>query len=395
MLGTFVRQPRTHFMRRIILILLGSLLVVGAYFASKQIVANKKKPKPQIEKVVKTVYVETVINGAVPIVIPANGTITAKNKLELFAENQGVFRGSSHDFLAGQSYRRGQTLISLDAAEFNASVLAAKSEFYNLVTSIMPDLKLDYPETFPAWDAYLRGFDVNKRVPELPLVTNQEAGYFITGRGIESSYFNVKNLEQRLVKFNIYAPFDGVLTEALVTKGTLIRPGQKLGEFIDPSVYEVALAIEKEFSDLLKLGESVNLNTTAGTKSYVGKVSRINGKIEQASQTVVVFVEVKGDGLKEGMFLEALLDARSEENAINISRKLLVDESKIFIVRDSILDLIPVNPVYFSTKQVVLKDVPDGTTILAKPIPGAYAGMLVKTIDESKEAASASSKKVE
>ena len=104
---------------------------------------------------------------------------------------------------------------------------------------------------------------------------------------------------------------------------------------------------------------------------------------------------MKGDGLKEGMFLEAQLDARSEENAINISRKLLVDESKIFVVRDSVLDLIPVNPVYFSTKQVVLKEVPDGTTILAKPIPGAYAGMLVKTIDESKKATATSSKKVE
>lgn len=379
-------------MRRYVLIIIGVLLVIGAYFAAVKIIDSKNKPKPKVEKVVKTVYVETVKNGIVPILIPSNGTIAAKNKLELYAENQGVFRGSAQDFKAGQEYRKGQTLISLDAGEFNASVLAAKSEFYNLVTSIMPDLRLDYPETFPAWDAYLKSFDVNKRIPELPKVNDDKAGYFITGRGIEASYYNIKNLEQRLGKYNIYAPFNGVLTEALVTKGTLVRTGQKIGEFIDPSVYEAELAIEKEYSDLLQIGESVELSTASSDKVYIGKVIRVNGKIEQTSQTVKVFVEVKGDDLKEGMFLEAQLNARSEDNAISVNRKLLVDESQLFVVRDSVLDLIEVSPVYFSTKQVVLKNIPDGTTILSQPISGAYAGMLVKTIDEDSKNTKATSK---
>ncbi|GER58147.1 efflux RND transporter periplasmic adaptor subunit [Patiriisocius marinus] len=379
-------------MRRYVFIILGVLLVIGTYFIATKIIDSKNKPKPKVEKVVKTVYVKAVTNGTVPILIPSNGTITAKNKLELYAEYQGIFRGSSHDFKAGQEYKKGQTLISLDAGEFNASVLAAKSEFYNLVTSIMPDLRLDYPEVFPVWDSYLKNFDVNKRVPELPNIADEKASYFITGRGIQASYYNIKNLEQRLGKYNIYAPFTGVLTEALVNKGTLVRPGQKLGEFIDPSVYEVELAIEKEYSDLLKVGESVDLSASASDKIYVGKVSRVNGKIEQTSQTVKVFVEVKGDDLKEGMFLEAQLDARSEESAISVNRKLLIDESQLFIVKDSVLELIDVQPVYFSAKQVVLKNIPDGTTILAQPISGAYAGMLVKTIDESAKQAKTTSK---
>jgi hypothetical protein len=37
-----------------------------------------------------------------------------------------------------------------------------------------------------------------------------------------------------------------------------------------------------------------------------------------------------------------------------------------------------VQPIYFSSKDVVLKGVPDGTVILSRSIPGAYAGMLVK-----------------
>lgn len=365
-------------MRKLILYGLGVLILIVAYFGSKYLIDNNNKPKPKVEKVIKTVFVETAKNTTVPIVIPANGTLQAKDRLELYAEVQGVFQNSANDFKAGQSYKKGQQLIRINAAEYSASVQAAKSEFYNLVTSLMPDLRLDYPEAFPKWQAYLDNFDVNKPVPALPETTSDNVKYFVTGRGVYASYYNLKNLEQRLGKYNIYAPFDGVLTESLVTKGTLIRQGQKLGEYIDTSVFELELAIGKTFSDLLKLGEKVALSVPQSTKSYTGTVSRVNGRIDPETQTIKVFVEVKGDDLKEGMYLEAQLEAREQENAIKISRKLLVDESKIFIVKDSVLDVIEVEPVYFSPNDVVVQGVPDGTLILSKSIPGAYVGMLVK-----------------
>ena len=83
------------------------------------------------------------------------------------------------------------------------------------------------------------------------------------------------------------------------------------------------------------------------------------------------------------MYLEANLNAKEETEAIEIDRSLLLENDKIFIVRDSILDLIDVRPVYFSNKKVVLKEVPNGTTILAKPVMGAYSGMLIKVYQEN------------
>jgi multidrug efflux pump subunit AcrA (membrane-fusion protein) len=365
-------------MRKLILYGLGIAILVIAFFGSKYLIDSNNKPKPTIDKVVKTVFAETVTNTTVPIIIPANGTLQAKERLELFAEVQGVFQSSANDFKVGQRYKKGQTLIRINAAEYYASVQAAKSEFYNLVTSLMPDLRLDYPDAFPKWQAYLNSFDVNEPVPALPETTSDKVNYFVTGRGVYASYYNIKNLEQRLGKYSIYAPFDGVLTEALVTKGTLIRQGQKLGEYINTSVFELELAIGKTFSDLLSLGEKVELSIPQTSKTYTGTVSRINGRVDPETQTIQVFVEVNGEDLKEGMYLEAQLEAREQANAIKISRKLLVDDSEIFIVQDSILNLIPVEPVYYSPKEVVVQGVPDGTKILSKSIPGAYAGMLVK-----------------
>ncbi|KAA2219747.1 efflux RND transporter periplasmic adaptor subunit [Maribacter flavus] len=369
-------------MRKIIFTGLGIVLIVASFFLAKVIIDNKKVFKPRAQKVVKTVFTEVVENKTIPIVVSANGNLRAKQRVELYAEVQGVFRRGSKLFKEGQAYKQGETIISIDADEYTASVQSAKSNLYNELTSIMPDLRLDYPDFYPKWQKYLNGFDLSKSTPKLPEMTSESERFFITGRGILSSYYNVKNLEQRLSKYRIVAPFTGVLTEALVTEGTLVRSGQKLGEFINPGVYELEVSVSKSFTDLLKVGESVELTSLDGEEVYTGKVTRINGRVDQASQTIKAYIEVDNDKLREGMYLEANLDAKKEENAIEIDRSLLLEGNKIFVVRDSVLDLIDVKPVYFSEKSVVLKDVPNGMTIMSKPLIGAYTGMAVKVYED-------------
>jgi len=368
--------------RKIILSILGILLIIGAVFVSKWIVDSKTKRKPKVDKVVKTVFAKKAENGIVAIVVPANGNLTAKRRVELYSEVQGVFTGGNKLFKTGTTYNSGETIIRMNASEYAASVQSAKSNLFNQLSAIMPDLRLDYPEIFPKWQTYLSEFDMNKSTPALPEMPTEKEKFFISGRGILTSFYNVKNLEQRLSKYRISAPFKGVLTEALVTEGSLVRSGQKLGEFINTDVYELEVAVSKTYSDLLKVGKEVTLSNLEKTKTYFGKVSRINGSVDQASQTIKAFIEVRDSNLKEGMYLEANLEAKEETNAIEIDRALLLENDKIFIVRDSILDVIDVKPVYFSDKKVVLKEVPEGVTIVTKPLVGAYAGMLVEIFEE-------------
>ena len=375
-------------MRRLLQILLGALVIVVAVYLAGKIAGNRNKKRPTPKKVVKTVFIDTVKNETIPIIIPANGNLTAKRRVEIYSEVQGIFRPGAKLFKPGQNYTAGQAFIRIDDTEHFANVQSAKSNLYNSIAAIMPDLRLDFPEVFQKWQTYLSNFDLNKSTPSLPKMTNEKENYFITGRGIVSNYYSVKNLEQRLSKYNISAPFNGILVEALVTEGTLIRNGQKLGEFIDPSSFEMEVAISKTYSDLLKVGEKVTLNNIENTKSYIGTVTRINGNIDASTQTVTAFIEVKDKDLKEGIYLEAKLNARNEDNAIEVNRSLLLDGNQIFVVKDSILDIITAKPVYFSEAKVVLKDVPNGTVILSKPVPGAYAGMSVKPYKTSPESAS-------
>ncbi|WP_250432682.1 efflux RND transporter periplasmic adaptor subunit [Hanstruepera flava] len=371
-------------MRNVILSIIGILVIIGSFFVAKKLIDNKTKPKPVANKIVKTVFTDTVQNTTIDIIIPANGRLTAKRRVELYAEVQGIFKSGNKLFKPGQNYKKGETLIRMDASEYYASVQSAKSNLYNSIAAIMPDIRLDFPDMYQKWQKYLNSFNLNNSTPKLPEITSDKENYFITGRGIISNYYNVKNLEQRLAKYNISAPFSGILTEALVTEGSLIRSGQKLGEYIDPSVYEMEVALSKAYASLLKVGEPVTLSNLEHTESYTGKVSRVNGSIDATTQTITAFIEVSNENLKEGMYLEANLNAKEEPNAIEVNRNLMLDSDQIFIVRDSVLDVIDVKPIFYSETKVVLKNVPDGTIILEKPVVGAYSGMLVQPFVDNK-----------
>lgn len=372
-------------MRKFIVILVSLAIIAGAVIGAKYLIDNKKAPEKKTTKEVKIVETDTIQNRTVEITIPSNGNLQAKRRIELFSEVTGVFQNTGKLFRAGQEYRKGETIISINNQEFYAQVLSARSDLNNQITAIMPDLRLDYPESFQQWQTYLDNWDQDSSTPALPEPVSDKEKYFITGRNIYSTYYSLKNLENRLGKFTIRAPFNGILTEAMVSEGTLVRNGQQLGEFIQKGTYEMSVAISAEFADLLKLGEKVMLTNVMGTKTYEGEVTRINGKVDQATQTITTVIEVSDPSLKEGMYLSANLDAQQVENAVELDRELLQDGNQIFSVSDEKLKLISVTPVHFSEETMVLKGLEDGTIIISKTVPGAYEGMLVKLADSNEK----------
>ena len=95
-------------MRRVISFVLGVLLIAGGIYAAKLIVDSKQNRRPPAKKVVKTVFVDTITNGVIPIEVEASGSLVARQRVELFAEVQGVFRPGVKLFKSGQPYTKGK-----------------------------------------------------------------------------------------------------------------------------------------------------------------------------------------------------------------------------------------------------------------------------------------------
>jgi membrane fusion protein (multidrug efflux system) len=366
--------------RKILVILLGVALLAGSFFAAKNMSNSKKKKEFNSVKEKTAVYTEVVQNASFPVEITTSGQVHAKEKVDLYSEVQGIMERGNKRFFEGTYFKKGEVMIGINSEEFLSGLKAQRSNLFNQIVAVMPDLQLDFPDSAPAWEAYISSFDMEKRLEALPEPTSDQEKFYIAGKQIYTSFYSIKNLEVRLNKHLIRAPFNGYVTEAMVKEGTLIRPGQKLGEFVSPYVFELKAPVNSSNQEFVKVGKKVKTHNLEGTKEWEGTITRINKKLDTKTQSIMVVIEIKSEDLWDGMFLEADLDAKKIDDSFQINRKLLNNENSIFVVKDSVLVSILVEPVYFNDGSVIVKNIPNGSHILANPVPGAYPGMKVDVL---------------
>jgi membrane fusion protein (multidrug efflux system) len=368
-------------MRKVIIVITGLVIIGLGIWINGMLANSKKEPEKKTQNKVSSVYVKVVKNEAVPVTIGTSGSVLAKDRMDIYAEVTGVFEGGTKSFKPGTSYSSGSTLIRINDDEFRASVVSQRAAFRNAITSILADIRFDFPDSYTMWNDYLNSINIEKNLPSLPKAKTEQESHYITGKNISSTYYAIKNLETRLNKYRIVAPYSGVLVSANVTPGTLVNPGQKLGEFIKPGVYELELNVNSTLKDLLVLGKEVSLTNIDKSKRWVGKVARINPQVNTSSQTVQIFVEVRAKDLNQGEFVEADIDAQNVVNAVEIPRALLVNNESVYVVEDSKLKLVPITVVYSKENSVIIQGVNDGQKMLSKSLPGAFEGMNVTIIE--------------
>lgn len=362
--------------RKWILFILGFVVIALSFQLSKKIANSNPPPRRQAEKVVKNVFTKEVINGSYNVQIPSNGVLEAYQRIKITSRVQGLMQTINPLFKSGQSYRKGQILVQIASSEFNSNVIAQRASLYNLITSVIPDLQLDFPQAYQSWKTYLKEFDVEKATPPLPDM-DEDVRLFISGRGIISSYYSLQNLEKSLTFYTIRAPFDGVLIAANVTEGSLIRPGQELGDFIAPDHYELKVALPKSYVEKIDVGATVELKSIDTQKKHTGTVSRINAKVNTETQSVEVFIRVSSSELKEGVYLEALIGALEFNDVVALDRGLLNGDQELYLVEDDKLVLKKVEVAHFTDSHAVVRGLKDGVVVIAQPIIGAYQGMEV------------------
>lgn len=366
--------------RNILIALAGIAVIAIGYFGMQYLTAQKEAaPKREIPKRIKSVEATAVNNDALATTLEVQGRLQAYNKIDLFSEVGGTLEESSRPLKEGTYFPKGSVFARIDDDEARLNLQAQKATLMNAVAQIMPDLKIDYSKSFPAWEAYLNDFDVNKPLPELPEPIDQQERLFVAGRNLYTQYYSIKSLEERLSKYVLYAPFSGVLTEVMVDRGAVVRAGQALGTLMATGFYELVATVPLSELDYLRSGAEVKLYSEDIAGEWTGKIRRISNQIDAGSQTVEVYVGVSGKDLREGMYLRGEADARMIENVVEIDRDLLIDEREVYVVEnDTLLRLQPVTVEKFNRETALISGLPDGTQILTSTVAGAFDGMRVK-----------------
>ena len=369
--------------RKWILFVLGFVIIAVSFQLSMNIIDSSPPPRKKAENPVKEVYTLKVKNGPYQVQIPSNGVLQAYKRIRITARVQGVMQSISPLFKSGQEYKSGQILAKIEPSEYRARVISQRASLYNLITSVLPDLQLDYPKSYEKWNDYLKEFDLEKAVLPLPSM-EEKVRLFVSGRGIISSYYSLQNLEKTLTFYEIKAPFNGVLVSSNVTEGSLIRPGQDLGEFIAPGDYELMVALPKSYVSKIARGAPVKVKSIDTDQFYTGIVSRINAKVNSQTQSIEVYIRIRDSRLKEGMYMEADVNAMEFNGVFALDRGLLNGSQELFIVQGNKLSLRKVNLIHFTETLAIIRGLDDGQEIVAQPMIGAYSGMEINPIPYNK-----------
>jgi membrane fusion protein, multidrug efflux system len=319
-------------------IIIALIILIVAIVAGRiiSISSFKEKDKP-ISQGPKYVRVKQVAYKSHPVLIEAYGPLRAIDKIELYSEVSGVLLRTPASFREGGLVAAGNTIIRMDDTDARLALYAQRSEFLNVLLSLMPDLKIDFPDFFPLWEKYLNSLKIENDLPELPEVHEEKFRFFLAARSVFTSYYNIRKAENLLKKYDIKAPFSGVITQSLVKEGALIRAGTKLGEFTGLHIYELELAVSTRDIRFLYPGAPVTVIDESGSAEFKGVLARLDPHIDRNSQSHKVFVSLKAESLKDGMFLKAIVSGLDMDSVIMLPANALHEDHFVYLLQDSLL----------------------------------------------------------
>ncbi|MFO7914181.1 MAG: efflux RND transporter periplasmic adaptor subunit [Candidatus Krumholzibacteriales bacterium] len=363
--------------RRKSLITAGLIIVIGIILSA--VLTSRRQPvsrrsRPDRAQRVKTILTE---KKDMRTTVTISGPLSALDRVEVYAEVGGVLQPTGKRFKPGNSFRKGETLILIDDSVYRNNLLAQKSSLLNQLTVLLPDLSIDFPESADRWRSYLEKYRLEKPLPPLPEPGREKERYYIASHNIYNLFYTIKSMESTLAKYRITAPYDGVVTSSNINPGTLVRQGQKLGEFISTEIYEMIGSAGPQEAELLSVGMGAALTCRDLPGEFEGTVSRINNVIDRNTQTVEVYITTRDSRLRDGLYMTASVRSRKLENVMVVPSKSLAGNGKVWVLRDSTLSKADVDVVAVQEKEVVVRGLEEGLRIVTEPPVKAYVGMTV------------------
>jgi len=322
------------------LLLLLTMAVSCGNEAPKKPAENKMEAAAEAINTAQIRFV-TVKTDSVAISISVSGRITADNRVELFPEVQGKMTAGDKPFREGVSYQKGEIIVTLDDSDARLQVQSSRSKFKTLVSALMADIKLDHPETLPRYEDWFQTLSADKPVPPVPGF-EENARRFLESKGVYELYYSIKSAENRLENFTIRAPFSGILSAANAEPGQVVGPQFHMGTLVNPSRFILHASVTPDDAEWIVPGRSVDVSTGDQNRVYNAIVKRVNPSVDPASQQVFVYLQVSGEDLREGMYLEGEIQSDRRIVLARIPKSALLRTGDVLAKRDGSLDEVSV-----------------------------------------------------
>lgn len=371
--------------RQLIIVGASLLLILGSVALQKLFGGMKEEPeKKEIPVAKKYVKTQKVAYTDVPTFVIAHGRVETSDNLDLIAEKQGRMYQGAVRLKEGKRFKRGDLLFKIDDREARLNLQSQKSNLLKDLAAILPDFKVDFPDSYQKWNAYFESIDLNKNLPNLPeLSSNKEKTYLAT-KNIFSSFYSIKSSEEALTKYKLYAPFNGIISEVLLQSGSYVGPGSKIAKIHRTDSYEIKVAVETGDINWIQKGMQVQLGIENSDERWLGKVLRIGELVNVNTQSIDVYIALDRNekGVYHGMYLRSVIPGEAIKSAMEIPRGAVFNSNLTYIVQDSILVEKQVNVLRTNTETVVINGLLPGDDLVYEPLINAHNGMKVYKLSD-------------
>lgn len=374
--------------RQIIIVASGVALLAASYLFMFFLQSLKEEPEKKIpEEVKRYVITKPVVYSEVPTEILAHGRVRTAEHMDMIAQVSGRMFHGSVDLKEGQRFKKDALLFYVDDAEATLNLQAQKSNFLRDLAAILPDLKMDYPESFNYWEKYFESIDIEKTLPELPEFKSSKEKTFLATKNIFSSYYNIKSAEANLLKYKFYAPFDGTFFQVNIRSGSHVSPGTNIGRIIQSGNVEVKVDVDVKDIEWVTLGSPAYLSTEGGVNQWGGKITRIGDYVNPNTQSIDVFINIleKSKPIYDGQYLQAVIPGKKVKNGMLIPREAIFNGNEVFVLQDSLLKVHKINIHKMNPETVVFNGLSEGVDVVVEPLINAHNNMKAYKLQSHEE----------
>ncbi len=343
------------------------------------------------------VFAEAITETDLRLTVEAQGEVRPKREILISPQISGRIAHVSPDFVDGGFIRKGQTLVRLEAADYELSVTRARAA----VASAEQALAREQAEAEIAIQD-LEALGIENASP----LARREPQLAEARARLASAEAQLAEAELGLSRTTVEAPFSGRVAQQSADLGQFVSPGQSLGSIFATDVVEVALPITDD--EIGRLGLPLAFAETADTpgpdvvfeanvggepRRWIGRVVRTAASLDPRTRLITVIAEVNdpygagSDGgvpMAPGLFVTATIQGELIENVAVGPRAALRGGNQVYIgyPETGTLEIRDVDVAFTNeTGAYFTRGVVPGELAIVSPVQAAFDGMRIKVLE--------------
>jgi multidrug efflux pump subunit AcrA (membrane-fusion protein) len=375
--------------RRIVIIVSVIFILGLAYGLMRFLIAQKEEPpvRRSLESR-RYVKVESVKYTTISSSISERGRLSSIAEIDIVAEASGKIEAGSISLKKGASFSKGDVLFVVYPDEAILSLKARKSQYQNILASIIPDLVIDYPEAEEAFNQFFSSINVDKPLPPMPEIKDNTLKIFLASRNVISEYYNIERDELQLKRRTVRAPFNGTYKDVYMERGAYTNTGGRVARAIQTDHMELEVPLKIVDAAWISKGDPVTVTSENTTLSWKGKVIRKSQFVDENFQSQTIFISIPYNHkqpLLAGEYFVAHFPGRPIEGVMEIPRNSVFNSNEVFVARSGRLAKEQINIVKINESTLIFNGLPEGDSVIIQQLINVSEGTLIQTDKDASE----------